>query len=399
MKSFRLALEALWAHKRRSWLSSLGMAVGVASIVVLVSLAKGVQRDVVRQVEELGVNLIILLPGRLSPQNPFNPMSFIGLSTLQESDVEVIRELPGVRRAAPIMFVAGGANRGSRWADAALILGTTPEWFQMRPVALKTGRLLDEKDSEARVCVLGPLPAEQIFGNQSPLGQYVTLNRHRFQVVGVTAEQTQQSLFGSGGFEYAIYVPVKAMQKATGSKQIHRVIVQTAPDVDPESMVSRIKSAVRANHAGSDDFSVITQQDLLKRLFDLLNVLAVALTGITSIALFVGGIGVMNVMLMSVNERVREIGIRKTVGARRGDIFSQFLMEALLIALTGGFIGIALAVAVCVILDARTVLNPYVSLDTILLALGVCSLVGFVFGTFPAYRAATRDPVECLRYE
>jgi len=199
MKSFRLALEALWAHKRRSWLSSLGMAVGVASIVVLVSLAKGVQRDVVRQVEELGVNLIILLPGRLSPQNPFNPMSFIGLSTLQESDAEIIRKLPGVRRAAPIMFVAGGANRGGKWADAALILGTTPEWFLMRPIKLKAGRLLDENDGDNRVCVLGPLPAEQIFGKQSPLGQYVTLNRHRFQVVGVTEEQTQQSLFGSGG--------------------------------------------------------------------------------------------------------------------------------------------------------------------------------------------------------
>jgi len=189
------------------------------------------------------------------------------------------------------------------------------------------------------------------------------------------------------------------MQKATGSRQIHRVIVQTAPDAEPERMVSKIQSAVRANHNGSDDFSVITQQDLLKRLFDLLNVLAVALTGITSIALFVGGIGVMNVMLMSVNERVREIGIRKTVGAKRADIFLQFLMEALLIALMGGLLGIALAVVVCVLLDTRTVLNPYVSFDTVLLALGVCSLVGILFGTFPAYRAATRDPVESLRYE
>jgi putative ABC transport system permease protein len=169
--------------------------------------------------------------------------------------------------------------------------------------------------------------------------------------------------------------------------------------VPPRQLVERIRAAVRRNHGGSEDFSVLTQEELLDRLFSLLRIVSVALTGITSIALLVGGIGVMNVMLMSVTERVREIGIRKAVGACQRDIFWQFLFEALFIALIGGTAGVAVAWLACWLIDRYTVLNPVVEFDTVLLALGVCGLVGLIFGTVPAYRAATRDPVEALRHE
>jgi putative ABC transport system permease protein len=399
MKSFQAALGSLWLTPRRTLLSGLGMAVGVAAIVMLVSLGKGVERDVRQQVESLGVNLVIVLPGRISPENPFNPMSFIGLSTLRESDLAVVRQIEGVQRVAPIMFVAGGASRGTRWADAALIIGTTPEWFQMRPHRLAAGRLFTEQELDACVCILGPEPARQLFGDEPPLGQTVHLNGVPFRVIGVTAEESQRSLFGGGGFEFALYAPIRSLQQAMGSRQIHRVIAQTAPDREPRQLVERIRAAVRRNHNGSEDFSVLTQDDLLTRLFSLLRIISVALTGITSIALVVGGIGVMNVMLMSVTERVREIGIRKTVGARQRDIFWQFLFEATLIALVGGAIGVAIAWLACYLIDRYTVLHPLVELDTLLLALSVCGLVGLIFGTIPAYRAATRDPVEALRHE
>jgi putative ABC transport system permease protein len=399
MKSFQAALGSLWLTPRRTLLSGLGMAVGVAAIVMLVSLGKGVERDVRQQVESLGVNLVIVLPGRISPENPFNPMSFIGLSTLRESDLAVVRQIEGVQRVAPIMFVAGGASRGTRWADAALIIGTTPEWFQMRPHRLAAGRLFTEQELDAYVCILGPEPARQLFGDEPPLGQTVHLNGVPFRVIGVTAEESQRSLFGGGGFEFALYAPIRSLQQAMGSRQIHRVIAQTAPDREPRQLVERIREAVRRNHNGSEDFSVLTQEDLLTRLFSLLRIISVALTGITSIALVVGGIGVMNVMLMSVTERVREIGIRKTVGARQRDIFWQFLFEATLIALVGGAIGVAIAWLACYLIDRYTVLHPLVELDTLLLALSVCGLVGLIFGTIPAYRAATRDPVEALRHE
>ncbi len=398
-KSFQAALEAIWMTPRRTLLSGLGMAVGVAAIVVLISLGKGVQHDVLNQVESLGVNLMIVLPGRLSPENPFNPMSFIGLSTLRESDIEAVRQVPGVRRVAPIMFVAGAAQRGDRWADAALILGTTPEWFRMRPHTLRVGRFFTDAEADAPVCVLGPYPAQQLFGEENPLGKQVLLNGKPFTVIGVTAEDTSKSVFGSAGFEFAIYAPIRALQQAMGSQQIHRVIAQTAPDVDPQQLQQQIRFAVLRSHEGSEDFTVLTQEELLSRLFTLIQVVSVALTGITSIALIVGGIGVMNVMLMSVTERIREIGIRKTVGAQQRDIFWQFLCEAFLIALVGGLMGALIGWGACVAIDAATVLSPRVELSTVALALAVCGAVGLVFGVLPAYHAAQRDPVEALRYE
>jgi putative ABC transport system permease protein len=346
-KSFHAALESIWMTPRRTLLSGLGMAVGVAAIVVLVSLGKGVQRDVVAQVESLGVNLVIVLPGRLSPENPFNPMSFIGLSTLRESDITAVAQVPGVRRVAPITFVAGGAQRADRWADAALILGTTPEWFEMRPHTLKYGRFFTHAEADQFVCVLGPKPAAQLFGEANPVGKQVRLNGKPFTVIGVTAEDSSRSLLGSGGFEFAIYAPIRALQKAMGSEQIHRVIAQTAPDQDPAQLQAQIRAAVLRSHGGSEDFSVLTQEELLSRLFTLLQIVSVALTGITSIALVVGGIGVMNVMLMSVTERVREIGIRKAVGAQQRDIFWQFLIEATLIALVGGLMGVLIGWGAC----------------------------------------------------
>ncbi|MCX7993918.1 MAG: ABC transporter permease [Fimbriimonadales bacterium] len=398
-KSFQAALESIWMTPRRTLLSGLGMAVGVAAIVVLVSLGKGVQRDVVAQVEALGVNLVIVLPGRLSPENPFNPMSFIGLSTLRESDIRAVAQVPGVRRVAPIMFVAGGAQRDDRWADAALILGTTPEWFEMRPHTLQYGRFFTTAEAERFVCILGPKPAEQLFGSINPVGKTVLLNGKPFTVVGVTAEDTNRSLLGSGGFEFAIYAPIRALQRAMGSQQIHRVIAQTTPEIDPTQIQAQIKAAVLHSHRGSEDFSVLTQEELLSRLFTLLQIVSVALTGITSIALVVGGIGVMNVMLMSVTERVREIGIRKTVGAQQRDIFWQFLIEAFLIALVGGLMGVVVGWGVCALIDRFTVLTPLVTSGTVALALAVCGLVGLLFGVMPAYRAAQRDPVEALRHE
>ncbi len=399
MKSFRAAIEALGLTPRRTLLSGMGMAVGVAAIVMLVSLGKGVERDVKRQVEALGVNLVIVIPGRISPSNPLNPMSFIGLSTLRESDLAVVRQVAGGRRVAPIMFVAGGANRGDRWADAALMLGTTPEWFQMRPHRLAQGRLFSETERQVRVCILGPEPARQLFGAENPIGKTVWLNGVPFKVIGVTAEDTTRSLFGSAGFEFAIYAPIVSLQQAMRSRQIHRIIAQTEPDVNPRQLVEAIRAAIRRNHEGSEDFTVLTQEDLLQRIFSLLRIISVALTGITSIALVVGGIGVMNVMLMSVTERVREIGIRKAVGACRRDIFGQFLLEATLIALAGGTLGVGVAWLACALIDRYTVLTPLVTPDTIGLALTVCGLVGLIFGTVPAYRAATRDPVEALRHE
>jgi hypothetical protein len=266
MKSFQAALGSLWLTPRRTLLSGLGMAVGVAAIVMLVSLGKGVERDVRQQVESLGVNLVIVLPGRISPENPFNPMSFIGLSTLRESDLAVVRQIEGVQRVAPIMFVAGGASRGTRWADAALIIGTTPEWFQMRPHRPRRwGDCSLSKNSTPVSASWDPEPARQLFGDEPPLGQTVHLN-------GVPFSGDRRH----GGGESAFPVrwrwvrvrpstrPIRSLQQAMGSRpDSPRDCPDRTPDREPRQLVERIRAAVRRNHNGSEDFSVLTQEDLL----------------------------------------------------------------------------------------------------------------------------------------
>lgn len=386
-------------HGRRTVLSALGMMVGVGSIVLLISLAKGVQQDVAKQVDDLGVNLVIVLPGKISTSNPFNPMSLLGISSLTWEDAESLRSLPGIRRIATIMFVAGGAGHGPRRADMAIGFGVTPDWFQIRPLKLTEGRLLNDQDANEPVCVLSGLIRRELFGNGDALGKKVSLNRGEFTVVGVVEEDEKSSIFGSGGFEYVIYAPIRRLQAISNSQQIHRIIVQSQPDMKPELIVGSIQETMLRSHQGREDFSVVTQQQLLELTFKVLDILTVMLTGITSIALIVGGIGVMNVMLMSVSERIREIGVRKAVGATRREIFLQFLSEATLIAILGGALGVAVAMSACAFISARTALNPLVSINTILLALGVCSAVGLAFGALPAYRAALKDPVEALRNE
>ena len=391
-------MRSLREQWQRAVLSALGITVGSTAIILLVSIAKGVQQDVSKQVSDLGVNLLIVLPGRIDESSMFAP-SMIGISYLKESDVDRLRQVPGVRRAVPITFVGGGIRHKANTSPSTLVMATKPDWFQMRKMNLSKGRLFDESDLDKPVCVVGGVADKKLFPNGDGLGSDVEYNGRKYRVVGITADaKTENSLFSMGSFENVVYVPLPYMRSLNPNIQLDRIMVQTEPDREPKTLVKTVDDKL-GERLDRETYSVLTQTDLLNMVFKLMGILTWLLTGLTSIALFVGGVGIMTVMLMSVNERSKEIGIRKTVGATRRDIFVQFLIEAAFLATAGGAAGLAISFVVCEALTRWTPIKPLITWPIVALSFVVCFGVGVTFGLIPAIRASRKDPVDAMRHE
>jgi putative ABC transport system permease protein len=394
----RSAFRSLREQWQRAVLSALGIMVGSTAIILLVSIATGVQQDVSKQVSDLGVNLLIVLPGRIDEGSMFNA-SMIGISYLAEEDVERVKLIPGVKRAVPISFVGGGIKHGSNTSPSTLVMATKPDWFQMRNMKLAHGQLFDETQINQPVCVMGGVANKNLFPNGDGVGKEIDYNGRKYRVVGVTADaETENSLFSMGSFENVVYIPLPYIRSKVPKIQLDRIMVQTEPDKEPRSLVKAVEAKL-GERLDRETYSVLTQEDLLNLVFKLMGILTWLLTGLTSIALFVGGVGIMTVMLMSVNERSKEIGIRKTVGATRSDVFVHFLIEAVVLATLGGIVGLGLSYCVCLALYYWTPIKPMVTGPIIGLAFLVCLGVGAIFGLIPALRAARKDPVDAMRHE
>lgn len=397
MKNVQAAIRSLRERWQRSLLSATGVLVATVAIVLLVSIAKGVRDDVTSQVEELGVNVLIVLPGRIELGGmSFNP-NLGGQSYLRPEHAQALDPIPGVRRTALLSFAGGGVRRGEEEAYP-LVIAAEADWFEMHPTDLESGRTYTDQDGP--VAVIGGVAREQLFpGGEDPIGQKVSINEREYTVVGCTKDEEQeQSLFSMGSFQNVVYIPLADQIESNPQTQIHRIMVQSEPDAEPKALVAGLEAKM-GEFLDYQQYSVLTQEDLLGLVYDLMGILTWLLTGLTSIALFVAGVGIMTVMLMSVSERAKEIGVLKTLGARRSDIFQQFLTESVLLALVGGSVGFAFSYAVCIALRTYTSIKPLVSWDVVALAFGVSIGVGALFGILPAMNAARKDPVAALRSE
>ncbi|MEJ2708187.1 MAG: ABC transporter permease [Anaerolineales bacterium] len=400
------ALESLGSNKLRSMLTVLGIVIGVAAVISLLAVGNGATAAITSQIESIGTNLVFITPGST---NQGGVASAAGsANTLTTEDASALTQLPGVVAVAPleenrVQIAYQGQNANTR------LVGTTPPYQTMSNLTLASGSFFSDANESgySSVVVLGSAVAQELFtSNQAAVGQLVTLNGQPFQVIGVL-----QSKGGSGFFNQddQIFVPLSTAQlRLVGRSNfgqgnvVNSIDVQVDKPKDVTPVTNEINQTLAARH-GSLDFTVTSQQDVLSAVTQTTNVLTIFLGGIAGISLLVGGIGIMNIMLTTVSERTREIGLRKAIGARRADILQQFLVESVVLSVLGGVIGIILGWLIAHILGhiqlGGTAITPVVSVNSILLATLFSMAVGLFFGIYPANRAAKLEPVEALRTE
>jgi len=386
---------ALRGHRLRTALSLLGVAIGVSSVVVLTSLGEGARAYVTSQFSSLGTNLLIVLPGKVETTGLAPVMGGVP-HDLTIDDVDAVRrQVPEVRTVAPLAVGTAQARAGERSREVT-VAGVTADWLGVRNLRLQSGRYLpdNETDRDRSVCVLGSRVAAELFPGRNPLGEMVRVGDERYRVIGLLAPRgTSLGM----NMDDVVHVPVRRHLRMFNRTGLFRVLVEVHHRDRMDDARRAILSLLTRRHDDEEDVTVITQDAVLTTFGRILGVLTAALAGIAAISLSVAGIGIMNVMLVSVSERTREIGLLKALGATRGQILSVFLVEAAMISAAGGVAGLALSFAVT---RTAAMFYPQFPFDppawAVAAALAVSAAVGLVFGALPARRAARLDPVAAL---
>jgi putative ABC transport system permease protein len=406
-QAFLEALESLSGNKLRSGLTVLGIVIGVAAVIAMLAVGRGAQESITGSINSIGTNLLVVFPGGKG-EDRFRPLTM--------RDADALRDqlaAPSIEAVAPTLEIGGEVTFGGQQTSSPMI-GVTPEYFQVRNVSLAEGEFITEEHvlGRASVVLLGHEVAQTLFGHADGVtGETVRVEGQPFRVIGVL-ESKGGGEFGSEDDQ--IIVPLTtAKARLMGPKsgqagdRIDVIYVQAASGELVSQAMEEMAQVLRARHRITDDiddFTIFTQQDLLAEAESITNVLTIFLGGIAGISLLVGGIGIMNIMLVSVTERTREVGLRKALGARKRDILTQFLTESSLLSFLGGMIGILLGWLISFIVGQVAAANaapftPVVGIDAILLATLFSAAIGLFFGIYPANRAASLEPVEALRYE
>jgi len=407
LAGIRIALRALRVNKLRSSLTMLGIIIGVAAVITMIGVGTGAQARVEEQIKVLGSNLIMLLPGSVTAGGV--RMGAGSRNTLTEDDSYAIqREIQEVQAAAPQLRGTGQVVAGNNnWST--VFYGVTPEHFEVRNWVIASGKGFDAADlaGSAKVALLGETVARNLFGDGDPVGQVIRIRKVPFVVVG-TLGRKGQSLLGQDQDDVILMPISTARNRVLGGstarqRTVGSVFVKVREDADMSEAEGQIRNLLRQRHriqAGQeDDFTLRNLSEVLQAQEQSSRIMTLLLAAVASVSLLVGGIGIMNIMLVSVTERTREIGLRMAVGARGRDILMQFLVEAVTLALIGGLLGIALGVggsyAIGHFAEWRTELN----LQAIALAVGFAATIGIFFGFYPARKASRLLPIDALRYE
>ena len=400
--TFRLALRALRRNKMRSSLTMLGIVIGVGAVVAMVGIGNGAKSQVESQIASLGQNMILIFSGSVTSSGVHTGWGSAGTLKIEDA-LAIERELPDVTAVSPeIRSSAQIAAGNQNWYSQ--VLGESENYFDMRQWPLASGAVFSDTDvrSANKLAVIGQTTARQLFGSSDPIGQVIRVKNVPFTVVGLLKPKGM-SLMGSDQDDVVVIPYTTAMKRVTGDSRLRSINVQAASAEKLNQVVNQITSLMRQRHritpGKDDDFTVRSQQDIAEMATATSKILTMLLGAIASVSLVVGGIGIMNIMLVSVTERTREIGIRIAVGAHGADIMFQFLIEAVTLSCLGGLIGIGIGLGTSELLSRTAGWPTSTPTWAVAAAFGFSAAVGVFFGLYPARKAAALDPIEALRYE
>ena len=391
-QSFKMAVKAVAGNKMRSFLTNLGVVIGVVAIVVLVSIGQGANSSVVESIEGMGTNLIT---ANINARR-MNPIDLDSLNELALNEA--------ISYVAPISSVSGTVKAGATTYDDGVVQGTTPGYESIRNWTVAEGRFLQQPDIDNRsfVAVIGSEAATEMYGTTHAVGETFSLNGYTLTVVGVLAQVGSSA---SGSNDNQILIPFTLAQRLSNQTSISSFYVSAASSSQVEQAQAAVESYLEKAFANYNtnsfgtQYSVFNQSEMLSTLSETTNTLTLMLGGIAAISLLVGGIGIMNIMLVSVSERTREIGIRKAIGAARGNILMQFLIESLVVSLMGGLLGLAISVAAVKALAPVLQMTLTIPVNVAWMAIGFSVFIGVVFGMYPANKASKLRPIQALHYE
>jgi len=403
--NYRLAFTRVRSAKWQSVLTMFGIIVGIVSVVTAVSLGEGIKRQVVGQVSKSGGSLITVRPGNFIRRDASGTITKVntaqaygfGSGSLSESDIKVLNDVRGVRDVVPLNLLYTGLTTQDGKYDDGFVLGTDSIFPDVMKQEVAYGSYFSDGEESRQLAVIGKRVAEQLFKENIPIGQSFTIRGEEFIVRGVFDEFGSAPLGQGIDLNKAVFVPRPALKNLTGdAAPLAQILVRPEKQANSD-MVQRITTALAKAHGSQQDFSVLRQEENVLVASDTLTLLTRLVASIAAISLLVGGIGIMNIMLASISDRTREIGIRKAVGATNRQIRNQFMAEAVVLGLLGGILGVISSFAVSFIIRVSTNFHPVITWPVIALAVAVALVTGIIFGTIPAVKAARKDPIEALR--
>ena len=400
-ESFLMAWASLIANKMRSILTMLGIIIGVAAVIALVSIGNGVKQDIQNSISSLGSNLLMVMPG--APRTPGVRPSAGSMKSLKVSDYEAISKLDGVRAASPMTngsYVVIYQNKN--WTTS--VSGVSYNYLDVNNWSMKSGRFLSEKNvqNRERVAVVGKTVVKNLFGDEDPVGAEIRVKNIPFRIIGVLNSKGSGAM-GNDQDDMVIIPYTTAMERVEGVDYLRMIYVVGKDENGIDRLQSDIENLLRVRHGikdtNLDDFNIQNMNSIMETMEETTGTLTLFLGAVAAISLVFGGIGIMNIMLVSVTERTREIGVRKALGATYSVIVTQFLIEAVVISLMGGIIGIILGIGSSKLIGMASGMSTVISIPTIVMSFAFSMAIGLIFGIYPARKAAKLNPIDALHYE
>ena len=395
----RVSRDSLMGNRVRSFLTMLGVVIGVASVIMLVSIGEGARSYIGRELGNLGTNILIVVPGKTSAKGGFHPPAATTVRKLVYDDALIIKKRSRhIQDAVPLILGSSKIKYLNQSRDNS-VAGVTETYFDIRNLSVESGRFISSSDVDSgrKVCILGRTVKKDLFGDKNALGTLVAIGDSKYRVIGV---MEKKGVTLGIDFDDIVFIPTTAAQELCDTDSLFNITIKVRSASEIEAAKEDIRQILLKRHANREDFTIMSQDEMVAVMGKILNIMTAVLAGIAAISLLVGGIGIMNIMLVSVRERTREIGIRKALGAKNKDILLQFLIESVTLSLIGGTGGILFAGLLSFVIPYFVEFLPtHLALWSIIVAFLFSAAVGIFFGVYPARKASQYDPIKALRYE